>query len=120
MLKEYTCIICPNGCAIEAEIEGNEIKTISGAACKRGTEYVQQELTDPQRSIATSILVDGGELALASVRLTRPIPKEKIFAAMEEIKKIRVNAPVTAGTVVIAGILGTDSDVIVTKNVCKG
>ena len=36
---------------------------------------------------------------------------------MREIKKIRVQAPVTAGTRVISGILGFDSDVMVTKTV---
>lgn len=117
MMREYTCIICPNGCGIEAEIEGKEIRSLTGALCKRGMEYVRQELTDPRRTIATSVLVDGGELPLASVRLTDPIPKNMIFEAMEEIKKLRVEAPVKAGTILLSDILGTGSHVVVTKNV---
>lgn len=65
------------------------------------------------------MLVKGGELPLVSVRLTRPILKNRIFDAMAEIRKVTVEAPVEAGTVVIRGILGLDSDVIVTKNVNK-
>ena len=80
---------------------------------------VKQELTDPKRNIATSVLVEGGESPLASVRLTAPIPKARIFDAMDEIRKCRLAAPVKAGTVVIKGILGLDADVIVTKNVEK-
>lgn len=117
MLREFTCIICPNGCSIEAGIKDGEVLSIEGALCPKGKDYVRQELTDPQRNIATSVRVTGGELPLASVRLTGPIPKDRIFDAMEEIKKVEVTAPVEAGTVVIAGILGYGSDVIVTKSV---
>lgn len=119
MMREFTCIICPNGCEIEADIENGEIRSISGATCPKGESYVKQELTDPQRNIATSVLVTGGNLPLASVRLTNPIPKGRIFDAMKEIRKIAVDAPVQAGTVVVQGILGYDSDVIVTKSVDK-
>ena len=117
MLKEFTCIICPNGCSIEAEVMDGQVLSVEGALCPKGREYVRQELTDPQRNIATSVRVMDGGLPLASVRLTKPIPKDRIFDAMDEIKKISLTAPVEAGTVVIAGILGYDSDVIVTKSV---
>ncbi|WP_320957970.1 DUF1667 domain-containing protein [Enterocloster asparagiformis] len=117
MLREFTCIICPNGCEITAGVEDNQIISIEGALCPKGETYVNQELTDPRRNIATSVLVKGGELPLASVRLTNPIPKARIFDAMAEIRGIAVEAPVEAGTVVIRGILGLDSDVIVTKEV---
>ena len=119
MLREFTCIICPNGCEIEAEIEDGKILGITGNICPKGETYVTQELTDPQRNIATSVLVKGGELPLASVRLTRAIPKNRIFDAMAEIRKVSVEAPVEAGTVLIRGILGFESDVIVTKTVEK-
>ena len=119
MLREFTCIICPNGCEISAEIEDGRVISIEGSACPKGKDYVNQELTDPQRNIATSVLVRGGELPLASVRLTRAIPKGKIFAVMDQIKQIALEAPVEAGTVVIGNVLGLGSDVIVTKTVEK-
>lgn len=119
MLKEYTCIICPNGCEITAEIEDGRALSVDGASCKRGREYVNQELTNPHRNIASSILLEGGALSLVSVRLSRPIPKEKIFDVMEVIKKARLKAPVYEGQVAIAKVLGLESDVIVTKNVME-
>lgn len=119
MLREYTCIICPNGCEIQANVENGKILSITGNICPKGETYVEQELTDPRRNIATSVLVKNGELPLASVRLTAPIPKGEIGKAMEEIRKISLEAPVKAGTVVISGILGYESDVIVTKTVEK-
>lgn len=122
MLREYTCIICPNGCDIRAQIEEREdgsrrICSVEGAACPKGRVYVEQELTDPQRNIATSVLVKGGILPLASVRLTNPIPRDRIFDAVSEIKKYTLTAPVKAGTVVIPRLMGYDTDVIVTKSV---
>ena len=117
MLREYTCIICPNGCDITADVEGTQILSLEGARCKRGKEYVHQELTDPQRNIASSVLVKGGRLPLASVRLTAPIPKEKIFPVMEVIRKITLEAPVGAGQVVVPDVLGLGCDVIATKHV---
>jgi len=119
MLKDYFCIICPNGCEITAETENGEILSLSGAKCKRGNEYVKQELIDPRRSIATSVLLLDGELPLVSVRVTNTIPKDQIFQVMEEIKKINLQAPVFSGQVAIENVLGLGSDVIVTKNVAR-
>lgn len=117
MAREFTCIICPNGCQIIAEIENGKPVSIEGALCPRGKAYVEQELTDPRRNIATSVLVEGGELPLASVRLTSPIPKARIFDVMDEIKKVKIKAPAVQGQTVIANVLGLGADVIVTKNV---
>lgn len=119
MLKEYTCIICPNGCDIEVKIIDDKIHSIEGTACKRGNDYIEQELTNPQRNIASSILLEDGVLPLVSVRLSKPIPKDKIFEVMEVIKITRLKAPVSIGQVAIQNILGLDSDVIITKNVDK-
>jgi CxxC motif-containing protein len=119
MVKEYTCIICPNGCDIKAEIENKKILSLEGASCKRGYEYVEQELTDPHRNIASSILLEDGVMPIVSVRLSRPIPKEKIFGVMEVIKKTRIKAPVFVGQVAIKDVLSLGSDVIVTKNVIQ-
>lgn len=115
--KVYTCIICPNGCEIEAEIEGTYVLSVKGHTCDKGETYVRQELTAPMRTIATSVRVEGGELPLVSVRLTAPVPKEMIFPVMEQIKKLSLKAPVEAGTVILKGVCGLASDVVVTKHI---
>ncbi len=118
MLREFTCIMCPRGCDIRAELsEAGELLSVTGNFCPKGKAYVTQELTAPMRNIATSVLVENGSQPLVSVRLTKPIPKERIFEAVAEIHKLRLSAPVTAGTVLIHGLLGTDSDVIATRTV---
>jgi len=121
MNREFTCIVCPNGCRIDVSYELAEEKphilSVSGNLCRRGKEYVEQELISPMRTIATSVVVEGGILPLTSVRLTRPVPKDKIPDVMNELRKMTVTAPVKAKTVLIENILGLDSDVIITKNV---
>ena len=44
MRKVFTCIICPNGCEIEVYLDKDKITRIEGASCKKGKEYVNQEL----------------------------------------------------------------------------
>lgn len=117
MKKKFTCIVCPNGCEIEAEVLHGQVTAVTGQLCLRGEQYVRQELTAPRRTLATSVLVKNGELPVASVRLTQPIAKNMIFQVMDEIKKVVLTAPVQAGTVVIPHVCGTESDVIVTKNI---
>lgn len=116
-IRTFTCIICPNGCDLEAKVRDGKLVEVGGAACPKGEGYVRQELEDPRRNIATSVLVEGGELPLASVRLTAPIPKGKIMDVMEEVKRIHLKAPVHAGQIVARDVLGLGSDVIATKHV---
>ena len=73
MKKQFTCIVCPNGCEIEAEVENGQVISVTGHTCPRGEQYVRQELTAPRRTIASSVLVKGGELPVTSVRLTKAI-----------------------------------------------
>jgi len=117
MLKKYTCIICPIGCDIEATVEQNRIVAITGNSCPKGVDYVSQELANPLRNIATSVLIQNGDLPLVSVRLDRPIPKAKIFPAMTEIKQLCVTAPVQIGQILLQNVAGTGANLLVTKPV---
>lgn len=113
--RTFTCIVCPNGCTIETKSEpGKEIE-VTGNKCKRGKEYAIQELTNPRRTFATTVPIEGAELPLCSVRLNRAIPKKDIFRVMEAINTVRLQAPVHIGQVVISNVCGLDADVVVTK-----
>ncbi len=116
--KIFTCIVCPNGCDVTAHLAADgTIERCEGQLCPRGADYVRQELTDPRRNIASSVLVRGGEAPITSVRLTGVIPKGKIFAVMAQINAQSIAAPAKIGDVVIANVLGLGVDVIVTKHV---
>ena len=117
MKKIFTCIICPNGCEIEVELNNKEIINMEGASCKKGKDYRTQALINPQRNIASSVKVIGGDLEIVSVRLNKSIPKDKIFDVMEEIKKVEVQAPVKIGDIIKHNILNLNVDLIATKNI---
>lgn len=119
MIRTFTCIVCPIGCDIEVKLDDDDqsILLISGNQCPKGSDYVEQEIKRPQRIISTSISVTGGQQPITSVRLTAPIPKEKIFEVMAVLKKTSVKAPVKIGQVIVHNILGLNSDVIATRKV---
>jgi len=110
------------GCDLTVKTGGDagaEQIAVSGNTCPKGREYAVQEMTDPRRNIASSVLVRGGELPLVSVRLSRAVPKDRIFDVMAEIRRQVLDAPVAMGQVVIRDVLGLGSDVIATKPVGK-
>ena len=117
MKRCFPCIVCPNGCELEVETRDGAAVAVRGATCKRGEEYALRELTDPRRTIASSVRVLGGELPLASVRLDAPIPKKEILRVMDEIARVTLTAPVMIGDIAIADVLGLGVNVVATKNV---
>lgn len=112
-MKELTCIVCPRGCRLSIDDQMN----VTGNSCPRGKQYAISELTNPVRTITSSVRVTNREDLLVSVKTSGPIPKGKIFEVMAEINKIGVTAPTRIGTVVKENILGLGVDIIITKNI---
>ncbi len=120
MMNELICIQCPNGCTLRLRLsERGELLRVTGNRCKRGAEYAAQELRDPRRTIATSVLVLDGAAPLCSVRITAPIPRARIQDAVAAIHALRVPAPVAIGDVLAHDLLGLGCDVIATKSIAK-
>jgi len=121
MNKTYTCTICPVGCEIEISIEetaeGPVILGITGANCTRGRSYAENEWQNPMRIVTSSVRITDGNLPVTSVRLTAPVPRNRMMDVIEELRHISLAAPVSIGQIVIKNILGLGSDVIVTKSV---
>lgn len=112
-MREFTCIICPRGCHLIVDDNGN----VSGNSCPRGKDYAISEITNPTRTITTTIRVRNREDTVVSVKTSRAVPKGMIFEVMEEINKIAVDAPTRIGTIVKENILNTGADVVITKNI---
>ena len=110
-MKEFTCIICPRGCHLTIDDNNN----VTGNFCIRGKQYAISEITNPVRTITSSVRVINRDEQLVSVKTSGPIPKGKIFEVMDEINKLSVEAPTQIGDVVKENILGLGVDIIVTK-----
>ncbi len=116
MKKNLICVSCPLGCPIEVEVENGEILSVTGNTCKRGDKYARDELTNPVRSLTTTVSLVGGKLPVVPVKSSKPVPKDKMFDCMKLINKTAIKAPVKIGDVVISDILGTGVDIVVTNN----
>ncbi|HIQ74047.1 MAG TPA: DUF1667 domain-containing protein [Candidatus Cottocaccamicrobium excrementipullorum] len=115
-VRELTCIGCPLGCSLTVKMDGETIE-VKGNTCRRGEDYAKKEVTNPTRIVTSSVHVTGGNLEMVSVKTQRDIPKDKIFAVMEEIRKVTAQAPVAIGDVLIDNCAGTGVSVVATKNV---
>ncbi|MCR5654103.1 MAG: DUF1667 domain-containing protein [Lachnospiraceae bacterium] len=116
MTEELTCIRCPIGCALTVTIDGDNV-TVTGNSCPRGAEYGAKEVTDPTRIVTSSVRVINGAQPLVSVKTASDIPKDKIFAVMEEIHKCKASAPISIGDVIITDVAHTGVDIVATRMV---
>lgn len=114
MKRELTCIICPRGCTLAVEIKNGKC-TVSGNACPKGERYGIDESTAPTRTVTSIVRVSNREDTMVSVKTSYPVPKDKIFDIMEEIRKVSVQAPVKIGDVIISDLYG--ADIIATKDI---
>ena len=114
MTRNLTCIICPRGCSLVAEIDGDNIK-ITGQSCPKGEQYAIDECTHPLRSVTSIVRVTNREDTMVSCKTESPIPKEKIFDVMAIIRATTVQAPVNIGDVLCDNVFGTR--VIATKEI---
>lgn len=114
VIKELTCIGCPVGCFLKVELDAGTI-VVTGNNCKQGKRYGEREVTNPARTLTTTVRVLGGKQRVLPVRTNREIPKDKIFECMKIIKRTKVAVPVQIGEVIILNIADTGADVILTK-----
>lgn len=111
------CTSCPLGCRVSITKKPDGSFAISGNKCQRGYDFAVEEMTNPKRVLTTSIRVIKGKLPLVSVKTVPRIPKNLIPAAMKEIKKIKVEAPVRTGDVLVKDLLGTGVNLVATRSV---
>ncbi len=116
-VPEITCIVCPMGCRIGVENPDGELK-LSGAGCRRGEQYVRDEITCPKRMLTSVVMIENSR-QLLPVKTAAPIPKELIFTAMEEIKKIQVRGKIEIGQVIKENLAGTGVALVAAKTVIK-
>jgi len=113
-MKEFTCIVCPNGCSLKID----EVTLgVTGNSCKRGETFAINELTHPMRTISTTVKTGFKNHPVLPVRVSSDIPKDRIFDCMKEINKTVVNKNVKCGDIIIKNILSLGVDVIATSDI---
>ncbi len=117
--EEMICITCPVGCTLEVTHEGETVLNVNGNTCKRGLEYVEKELTDPRRNVATTVRVKGGIHPLVPVYTDAPIPKARIFDLLEKLREVELEAPVEAHQLVLENVVGSECNIRASRNLPK-
>jgi CxxC motif-containing protein len=115
MERTFTCINCPIGCQLTAQIEDGKVTKVQSAGCNRGVAYAEQEAVHPTRMVTAVVNVPSCDLPL-SVKTASPIPKDKIFECMRAIECAKVCTPVRIGDVVCKDVCGTGVDVVSTRD----
>ncbi|GFP35350.1 hypothetical protein HKBW3S43_01142 [Candidatus Hakubella thermalkaliphila] len=114
MVKETTkliCITCPVGCRLEVTHEGKTIVKVEGDECKKGIDYAETELSDPQRMVFTVVRVKDGLHPVVPVRSTEPVPKAKIFPIPTRSREVALAATVARPQVGMAPAESTGNGV---------
>lgn len=121
--RTMTCINCPMGCQVTISYEKKDgtvnmdTVEVTGNTCPRGKAYAISEVTNPTRTVTGTIGVSNRTGVVVSVKTKTPVPKDKVFDVAGELMTLKAQAPLKIGDVVCANILGTGSDLVVTKNI---
>ena len=114
MNRNITCIICPKGCAMCAQIQGETV-TVTGNTCPKGEEYAINECLHPVRTVTATVRVANRPNTMVSVKTAEPVDKARMMDVMEQLRKLTVNAPVAVGQVILQDLFGTK--IVITKNI---
>ena len=118
MKQELICIACPKGCHITVTADAKEESgyAVTGNTCKQGCTYALKEITAPERTLTTTVKVNGSRIRRLPVITDGTIPKEKLFQAMRELDRVEVEAPVELGAVILPQVAGTKINVIASRS----
>lgn len=86
--NSVTCVVCPNGCQVKWN---REMNVFTGNKCSRGKDYVRQELTDPHRTVTTTIKCSSDEHCLFPIRLMHQVRKSEVRETVKMISDLRIS-----------------------------
>lgn len=115
-MKEFNCIVCPNGCLLHVEEENGAI-TVTGNNCPNGEKFAVSEMTCPMRTLCSTVKTVFPETPVLPVKVSAEIPKEKLTEVMREIDRVLITERIGRGGVIIENVLGLGADVISTSNI---
>lgn len=106
MKRNLTCIVCPRGCSLVAEVSDDKV-VVSGQGCPRGQEYATNECLHPMRTVTIALRVTNREGVMVSVKTQHPIPKEKMMDAVTMLRALKLQAPIAVGDTVCDCVFGS-------------
>ena len=114
MKRTLTCIECPIGCEIEVRMEDGKVVSLTGNGCLRGKAYAEAEVVCPKRVVTSTVRAENGEMI--PVKTDKPIPKEHLFDAMEQVNRLAAPDDAKTGDVLLADLFG--ANLVATADLC--
>ena len=112
--EEMICITCAMGRTLPVTLNGETVIHVDGDTCNRGLAYVESELTDPRRMVATTVRVRDGLHPLVPVYTEGAFPKPQIFALLHKIREVEV--PAKADRIILENALSTGINAIASRD----
>lgn len=114
-MKGLTCIVCPNGCSLQVDQDVDPWK-IAGNLCLRGIDFAHKELTNPTRTVCTTVRTSSATVRRLPVRTLGEVPFVNVRSVMFEISRLVVDRDVRTGDTLIENVAGTGVAVVATAD----
>jgi len=112
-MKKLHCLNCPTGCQLTVIGSGIDM-VVDGNECSDGYEFARTELTNPTRTLTTTVRTKFPGIPVISVRTDGDIPKEKIMTAIRELSEVVIDQELECGDTVVEDVAETGVRVILT------
>lgn len=114
---EKVCIVCPRGCNLHYDYDDANELIITNNGCKRGPEYLTQELILPKRMLTTTVKVSGGQIPVVPVYASEYVAKDDIGDFISYLKTVTITAPVSCNTEIVSEINGKSVSILTSRDV---
>ena len=115
--KHIICTVYPVGCRMNVTVENGIPVSVTGNSCPRGKKYALSEISNPRRTLTSSIPVKGKDRCFLPVKTDKPIPKSSIQEAMKQIKNQTAIPPISIGDVIISDFIDEGISLIACKDI---
>ena len=114
-MKEFICIVCPKGCHLKVDEEGN----VTGHTCIRGEKYGKQEAIDPKRTLTSTVKIKSELVKRLPVITSDDVPKDKVQELVRFLDNVEVSAPIKVKDVIVKDVMGLGVDILATRSIEK-
>ena len=111
-MREFTCIVCTNGCNLNVDDNLN----VTGNLCPRGKEFAINEITNPKRTITSTCKTIYENVPVIAVKSDGEINKDDVIKVVDEIKKVTIDSHKKIGDVVISNVINSGVNIVISSN----
>ena len=112
-MKEFICIVCPKGCHLKVDDNGN----VTWNTCRRGDKYGKQEAIDPKRTLTSTVKINSKLVRRLPVITSGDVPKNKVQEIVRYLDNVEVNAPIKVKDVIVSNVMDLGVDIVATRTI---